>query len=111
MLIIGALARLIPLAWVTFSLPKRLHQGDTVFLNTFAFLLFRFGPGAHSFVLVLLLRNFALAVIPAITDLATELFASAAVVMACVLLGVSMSPCVARHADHTSPGTQACCSF
>ena len=106
MLIIGAVACLIPLvfmslcAWVTFSLPKRLHQGDTVFLNTFAFLLFRFRPGAHRYVLVLILRNFALAVTPAITGLASELFASAAVVMACVLLGVSMSPWVVRHANH-----------
>ena len=105
MLIIGVVASLIPLAfmslcaWVTFSLPKRLHRGDTVFLNTFAFLLFRFRPEAHSYVLVLLLRNFALAVIPAITDLATELFASAAVVMACVLLGVSMSPWIVRRAN------------
>ena len=49
---------------------------------------------------MLLLRNFALAVIPAVTDLATELFASAAVVMACVLLGVSMSPWIVRHANH-----------
>ena len=51
MMIVGALASLAPLAflslctWVVFSLPKRLHQGDTAFLNAFAFLLFRFRPG------------------------------------------------------------------
>ena len=106
MLIIGALASLIPLAffslcaWVTFSLPKRLRKGDTVFLNTFAFLLFRFRPGAENYVLVVLLRNFALAVVPVIEDPAFELVASAAVVMTCVLLGVSMSPWAVRQANH-----------
>ena len=106
MIIIGALASLIPLAffslcaWVTLALPKRLRKGDTVFLNTFAFLLFRFRPGAENYVLVVHLRNFALAVVPVIADLAFELFASAAVVMTCVLLGVSMSPWAVRQANH-----------
>ena len=54
LLTIGVLASLVPLAflslcaWVTYSLPRRLRQGDTVFLRTFAFLLFRFRPGAFS---------------------------------------------------------------
>ena len=106
MMIVGALASLLPLvflslcAWVTHVLPKRLHQGDTAFLNAFAFLLFRFRPGAHNHALVLLLRNFALAVIPVIADLAIKLCASAVVVIACVLLGVSRSPWIVRHANH-----------
>ena len=108
MIIIGASASLIPLdflslcAWVTFSLPKRLHEADIVFLNTFAFLLFRFHLGAQNYVLVVLLWNFALAVVPVIADPASELFSSAAVVLICVLLSASMSPwavCQARHLD------------
>ena len=106
MLIIGALASLIPLAflslcaWVIYSLPKHLRKGDTVFLNTFFSLLFRFRPGAHGYVLVLLLRNFGLAVVPVVGDPAAELFASASVVMACVLVGVSWSPWAVHEANH-----------
>ena len=105
-MIIGAFASLVPLAflslcaWVTYSLPRRLRQGDTVFLHTFAFLLFRFRPGAHRYVLVLLLRNFALAVVPMIPDLASEIFASATVVVACILLSVSMLPWAVYQANY-----------
>ena len=53
MVIVGAIASLMPLAFfsmcVTICLPKRLHQGDTVFLNTFAFLFFRFRPRACNY--------------------------------------------------------------
>ena len=106
MMMSGACASLVPLAflalctWVSVSLPKRLYEGDTVFLNTFSFLLFRFRPGAHSYVLVLLLRNFALAVVPVIPDVAFQLFSSAAVVMACVLFCLSMSPWAVHQANH-----------
>ena len=106
MLTIGALASVVPLAflslcaWVTYSLPRRLRQGDTEFLHTFTFLLFRFRPGAYQYVLVLLLRNFALAVVPMVPDLASEIFASATVVVACTLLSVSMSPWAVHQANH-----------
>ena len=79
-------------SWVLVSEPKVLCDGDTMFLNTFASLLFRFHSGAHSYLLVLLLRNLALAVVPVIPDVASAKYASAAVVFASVLLGLSMSP-------------------
>ena len=53
MLMVGTLASSVPLAflsmslWATTSLPKRLNQGDTVFLNKFAFLFYRFRPSAQ----------------------------------------------------------------
>ena len=106
MLTIGALASLVPVAflslcaWVTYSLPRRLRQGDTVFLHTFAFLLFRFRPGAYQYVLVLLLRNFVLAVVPMIPDVASEVFFSATVVVVCTLLSLSMSPWAVHQANH-----------
>ena len=105
-IIVGAIASFVPLAflslcaWVTFSLPKRLHEGDVVFLNTFAFLFFRFRPGAHSYILVLLLRNFSLAAIPVIEETTSELFASCVVVMYCTLVGVAMSPWAVQQANH-----------
>ena len=106
MLTLCAVAGLLPLAffaicvWVSVSLPKRLYDGDTVFLNTFAFLFFRFRPGAHSYLLVLLLRNFSLAVVPTIEEPAFELFASCAVVTACVVVVVKMSPWAVHEANH-----------
>ena len=106
MIIIGSFASLVPLAflslcaWVTYLLPKRLRKGDTVFLDTFAFLLFRFRPGAHIYVLVLLLRNLVLVVVPAIPDVASGLFASATVVVTCILLRVSLSPWAVNQANH-----------
>ena len=106
MLIVGAVACLVPLAffsmcvWAAISLPKRLQQGDTAFLHAFVFLFFRFRPGAHSYILVLLLRNLGMAVVPIIGEPASELFASCVVVTACVIVGVMMSPWAVRQANH-----------
>ena len=69
-----------------------------MFLHTFAFLLLRFRPGAYQYVLVLLLRNFALAIVPLIPGLASEIFASATVIVACILLSV-MSPWAVHQAN------------
>ena len=85
-------ATIVQESWVLVSLPQVLCDGDTMFLNTVASLLFRFHSGAHSYLLVLLLRNLALAVVPVIPDVASAEYASAAVVFASVLLGLSMSP-------------------
>ena len=105
MLIVGAVAGLIPLAfcsvcvWATIALPKRLHEGDTVFLNQFAFLFFRFRPGGHSYMVLLLLRNISLALVPIMDEPASELLVSCAVIAACVIVGVVLSPWAVHQAN------------
>ena len=105
MLIVGAVAGLIPLAfcsvcvWATIALPKRLHEGDTLFLNKFAFLFFRFRPGGHSYMVLLLLRNISLAVVPIMDEPASELLVSCAVITACVIVGVVLSPWAVHQAN------------
>ena len=65
MLMVGTLAGSVLLTflsmslWATTNLPKRLNQGDTMFLNQFEFLFYRLHPSAHQYVLILLLRNMA----------------------------------------------------
>ena len=90
--------------WATVTLPKRLNQGDTTFLNNFAFLFFRFRPSAHWFVLVLLLRNMAFAVIPVITNPAVELFAFSVVVLLCVVVSSSLFPWSVHQANYLDIG-------
>lgn len=52
--------------WVVWRLPARARAGDTSFLKTFDFLLFRFRPGCRSYALAYLLRSIAAAMVPAI---------------------------------------------
>ena len=104
MMIAGVVASLVPLAffsmcsWATFSLPKRLQRGDTVYLTTFSFLFFRFRPGAH-YLLFSLLRSFTLAVVPVLEGPASELLTSCAVVTACIIFSGAVSPRAVRQAN------------
>ena len=106
----GVVASLIPLGfvsmclWATRALPKRLQLGDTIFLNKFAFLFFRFRPSAHRFVLILLMRNMAFASAPVITDPVVELFAFSAVVLLCVVVSTSVFPWSVYQANHLDIG-------
>ena len=106
MVVLGSLSGLVPLGflslavWATLSLPKRLNKGDTTFLHTFAFLFFRFRPQAHWYLLVLLFRNLALALVPVLANDSTELFSFSVVVLCCVLVGVSTLPWAVHEANH-----------
>ena len=81
MVVVGAIASLVPFCffsvcvWATITLPRKLYERDSSFLKCFSFLFFRFRPGAHAFVLVLLLRNLAFALLPVITGDATDILA------------------------------------
>ena len=117
MLMVGTLASSVPLAflsmslWATTTWPKRLNQGDTMFLNQFAFLFCRFHPSAHWYVLILLLRNTAFAVIPVLEDTAVELLAFSAVVLLCVVVYSSLFPWAVctRRTTLTLESTSASC--
>jgi len=52
-----------------------LHVDDTVFLNTFALVLFWFRSGVFPHRLVLLLRNFSFAVVPDVVQPVDDLIA------------------------------------
>ena len=107
----GVIASLIPLGivsmclWATLALPKRLQLGDTIFLNKFAFLFFRFRLSAHWFVLILLMRNMAFALAPVITKPVVELFAFSAVVLLCVVASTSVFPWSVYQANFLDMGT------
>ena len=102
MVVAAAFASLVPVGfislcvWVVVSLSSRMRQGDTVFLHTFAFLLFRFRPGAQRYVLVVMLRNFAVVSVPIVFDTSLELFVLAVVLVLCVLTSVTtrLWPCI-----------------
>ena len=78
MLIVGAAASVIPLSFVTLcvcvvvQLPGRVRHGDTEFLHSYAFLFFRFHPEAYWYVLVLLVRNLAVALVLILPDAALQ---------------------------------------
>ena len=59
-------------------------------VTVFAFLLFRFRAGVNSSVLVVFLENLVSVVVPLVRDVAFETSASAGLVLACVLFGLSM---------------------
>ena len=109
-LLVGAVASLIPLGflsvclWATTALPKRLYLGDTMFLQRFAFLFFRFRARAHWFVVILLIRNMAFALVPLITDLAVELLAFSVVVLFCIVVSCSVFPWSVYQANHLDIG-------
>ena len=111
MIVVAAFATLVPVGfialcmWVVVSLPSRMRQGDTVFLHTFAFLLFRFRPGAQCYVLVVMLRNFAVALVPIISDVSLELFVLAVVLVLCVLTSVAVLPWAVYQANFIDTGT------
>ena len=91
MVIVGLIASVVPLSfvalfvWVVRQLPVRMGQGDTAFLHAFAFLFFRFRPPAYWYVLVLLGRNLAAAMVPIIADEAVQLFCLTLVIGPCVV--------------------------
>lgn len=92
MLIVGASVSVVPLGfltmccWVVRSLPGRLRSGDTAFLHSFAFLFFRFRPGSYWYVLVLVMRNSAVALAPIIAEDSLELVLLVMVLLPCVIL-------------------------
>ena len=98
MVTVGIVASLFPLGfislcvWVVTRLPYRLRQGDTAFLHSFAFLFFRFRPGAYWYVLVLLLRNTLVALTPMISESSLELFFLVGLFVPCVITGSKVMP-------------------
>ena len=110
MVVMGSLSGLVPLGflsvavWAMLSLPRRLNKGDTTFLHTFAFLFFRFRPQAHWYVLVILFRNLALALVPVLANDSTELFSFSVVVLCCVFVRVSTLPWAVHEANHVDVG-------
>ena len=80
MVILGAIASVVPISfvalcvWVIQQLPVRVGRGDTAFLHAFAFLFFRCNPQAYLYVVVMLRRNLAVAMVPLIADEALQLF-------------------------------------
>lgn len=96
MIIIGAIASVIPLSfvtlcvWVVVQLPARVRSGDTAFLNTYAFLIFRFRPETCWFVVVLLVRNLAVALVPIATSATLQLCSLA------VALGMGIVSCALK---------------
>ena len=79
MVILGAIASVVPISfvalcvWVVQQFPVRVGRGDTAFLHAFAFLFFRCNPQAYWYVLVMLGRNLAVAMVPLIADEALQL--------------------------------------
>ena len=71
-----------------------------MFLKTFSFLFFRFRPGAHAFVLVVLLKNLAFALLPVITNADIDVFALTVVVVLCVMASCLVFPWVVHQANH-----------
>jgi len=98
MLVVGCIASFVPLCflsvcvWATITLPRKLHESDASFLRCFSFLFFRFRPGAHAFVLVLLLRNLAFALLPVITGDIIDIFALGGSVLLCVMANCLVFP-------------------
>ena len=94
----GIIASIVPLCfvalcvWVVVQLPARMTKGDTMFLHTFAFLFFRFRPSTYQYVLIVLARNLACALVPTIVDEALQLLSLAGVIGSCVLVSVRLLP-------------------
>ena len=92
MVMFGVIAAVVPFCfvtmclWVVMQLPARMGQGDTAFLHTYAFLFFRFQPSAYWYVLVLLTRNLAAAMVPVVADEALQLLSLAIVINPCAVL-------------------------
>ena len=92
MVMFAVIASVVPICfvalcvWVVVQLPARMGQGDTAFLHTYAFLFFRFTPSANWYVLVLLARNLAAAVVPVIADEALQLLSLALVIGPCAVV-------------------------
>ena len=91
MVILASIASVVPISfvalclWVVQQLPRRTAQGDMAFLHAFAFLFFRFQPRAFWYVLVLLGRNLASAMVPVIADGSLQLFCLTIVLGPCVV--------------------------
>jgi len=67
---------------VVIQFPARLQQGDARFVRAFSFLFFRFRPGKHFFIIVHLVKGFALAACPLIPDPALALVMLGAILLA-----------------------------
>ena len=78
--------------WVIFSLPGRINRGDTEFLHTFAFILYRFRPGASWYALVLLIRNLGVAIVLIVPVPVLELFILSTLLLPCLVLCAAFRP-------------------
>ena len=79
--------------WVVVSAPSRIRQGDTAFLHTFAFLL------------VVMLRNFAVALVPSISVGSLQLLVLDVVLVCYVITSVTVLPWAVYPANSIDVGT------
>ena len=98
MVILGAIASVVPISfvalcvWVVQQFPVRVGRGDTTFLQAFAFLFFRCNPQAYWYVLVMLGRNLAVAMVPLIADEALQLLCFTLVLGPCLVVCCGVFP-------------------
>ena len=77
-------------------------------MNKFAFLFFRFRPGGHSYMMVLLLRNIFVAAVPIIDEPASELFGSCTQLLFVLLIcGTADESCRRRRGWELASGLLA----
>ena len=97
MVILGAIASVVHIlrrivCVVVQQFPVRVGRGDTTFLHAFAFLFFRCNPQAYWYVLVMLGRNLAVAMVPLIADEALQLLCFTLVLGPCVVVCAGVFP-------------------
>eukprot|EP00971_Amphidinium_carterae_P283542 5628787-Amphidinium_carterae.1 len=60
--------------YIVWQFPRRMREGDALFLRAFTFLFFRFRPAQHTFVLVQMLRSLFIALVLVIPDEVSQAF-------------------------------------
>jgi hypothetical protein len=68
-------------SWAVQQLPGRLLKGDTAFLHRYSFLFIRFRPERYWYILVMLFRNFFIALVPVIPEAFVQVIGVAFLVM------------------------------
>jgi len=105
MVVVAFVAAVIPTSclciaiWVVSVLPQKLSQGDTAFLSSWAFLLFRFRSGAYWYALAFLGRSTAISLVPAIPEVLLQIAAMLLVLIASLCLVNSFKPWRVRQAN------------
>ena len=110
MVTLGVIASVVPISfvawcvWVVQQFPVQVGRGDTAFLHAFAFLFFRCNPRAYWYVLVMLGRSLAVALVPLIADEALQLLCFTLVLGPCLVVCGGVFPwrnCMSNIVDIT----------
>jgi len=98
MIIVAVLVSLLPTCfiiaavWAIRSYPRQMSLGDTDFLSSWSFLLFRFRTGAHWYALVYLARSTLIALVPVIPSTVAQLVSLCCILLAAFIITIRIQP-------------------